>query len=199
MDDNDDSIRVTSLCTTRPLRAHGRGDQYRLTPTLLHDESPTTADEIVGICNESLIYSMLFEGPFGGRSYERDDALRFLDWGDAGWEEETHFVFLITEDDGKVAGAIDIKSPEAASAEIGYWLSAEHSGVMTNAVIALTELARAAGFVELHALVRPENSRSARVLRRAGFESAGTTVRDGRTFDRFARRTDPSLNAATDR
>ncbi|MBC8145248.1 MAG: GNAT family N-acetyltransferase [bacterium] len=179
----------TALCSTRELIVFGSDARYTLVPTLLFDETESTHEEIVRICNEPLIYSMLFASAFEGRRYERDDALRFLDWGDAGWEEATHFVYVITDATGAIAGAIDIKSPTFSSAEIGYWLSAEHSGVMTAAVVAITSLAHDAGFVELHALVRPENERSARVLTRAGFERAGNVDREGRVYDRYARPT----------
>lgn len=123
---------------------------------------------IVLICNEPPIYDLLFAERCAGKPYALADAERFLAWAERGWCDGTHFVYLIRGEGGGTAGAVDIKSANLPSAEIGYWLGARHSGVMTNAVRALCELAQIAGYAELFELVRQTNLRSANVLARAG-------------------------------
>lgn len=95
--------------------------------------------------------------------------MEWLSWASQGWRANTHFCFAVTDDSGAIAAACDIKSRDPDGAEIGYWASARHRGVMTNAVSAMCEAARQAGFRSLMARVRHENSRSQAVLARAGF------------------------------
>jgi RimJ/RimL family protein N-acetyltransferase len=176
------------LCTVRTVANH-RGDRaYALTPVIILEPSATHAAEIARICNEPLIYSMLFADLLGGRPYGEHDATRFLEWAEAGWEEGSHFVYVLVDPSGRIAGAVDIKSPSLSSAEIGYWLGVEHGGVMTHAVVAIGEIAHDAGFAELFGLVRPDNERSARVLERAGYIPNGDIERNGRTYRRYLRR-----------
>lgn len=74
-------------------------------------------------------------------------------------------------------------------AEIGYWLSRHHSGVMTGAVNALCVMAARVGYEALLGLVREGNDRSANVLKRAGFDGSDPFVnKTGRTYARFVRR-----------
>lgn len=177
-----------SLCTSVPIISHRTQREYRLTPASMVDADSMALAEIVRICNEPGVYDNLFAGPLSNRAYALDDAQRFISWSYDGWREGTHFVYFIVDTNGSVVGAIDIKSTNLASAEIGYWLSAEHSGAMTSAVVALASLAREAGFAELHALIRPDNQRSSAVVERAGFVYTNDIIRDGQVYRRYARR-----------
>lgn len=141
-------------------------------------------EEITAICNEPEVYNWLFRESFGGRPYIRSDASAFVEWSSAGWRERSYFVFLVIAAGGQVAAACDIKSNDADGAEIGYWASAGHRGVMTNAVAQVCALASQGGFRSLNARVKKANKRSARVLTRAGFafEPAAANESD---YDRF--------------
>lgn len=176
------SIELAPLVNART------GERYELVPARDADTPVSDIAAIVSVCNEPAIYDLLFAERCAGRPYAAADAERFLSWAARGWQGGTHFVYLIRCESGEVAGAIDIKSANRESAEIGYWLSAAHSGVMTNAVIALLERARAAGYAELHALVRPTNIRSANVLKRAGFTAGRTMTRNNIVYDRWEKR-----------
>jgi RimJ/RimL family protein N-acetyltransferase len=77
-------------------------------------------------------------------------------------------------------------APDRRPEEVGYWASARSPGFMTPAVAALCDLARGAGYRSLYARTRPENERSAAVLRRNGFRelegAAGGGPAATRTF-----------------
>ena len=148
---------------------------------------PERLDQIVAICNQPLIYRQLFAARLAGRPYSLDDARWFVSWSRQGWHEQTHFVFLIVDSAGSVIGAVDIKSADLASAEVGYWMSAEHGGVMTNAVLALCDIAAETGYRKLFGLVEEGNTKSAGVLTRAGFVYTGLHVVEGELFQRFVR------------
>lgn len=167
---------------------------YTLVPLDARFVRPTAASEIAERCNERLIYEMLFARMMNGRSYSEQDAEGFMSWAREGWSKATHFVFLLLAPDGKVAGAIDIKSTNVASAEIGYWLGREHSGVMTNAVSAVVEIAAGAGYRKLHAWVQDSNARSIAVLKRAGFRVVGHGGRVGEFLTRFERASDETAS-----
>lgn len=75
---------------------------------------------------------------------------------------------------------MDIKSPELEGAEIGYWASKKHSGIITPAVGLLCGVARGAGYKSLYAFVLPANTCSLRVLTNNAFqvEERGVTHKD---------------------
>lgn len=187
MPNADTALIAAQLCSVRTVVGYRDERSYELTPVVVLEPTVAIERSIAAVCNEPLIYSTLFAHILSGRRYSEDDAARFLGWGSEGWEDATHFVYLLLDERTEVAGAIDIKSPTLASAEIGYWLSEEHSGIMTNAVEAIAGLARDAGFSGLHALVRPDNGRSERVLLRAGFSGVGEEERNGKSYNRFER------------
>ncbi len=126
-------------------------------------------EKIVSICNQDRVYEMIFRDRLDGRKYEKADAENFIDWLVTGWQEQSYFVFLIKDEDGDIVGAVDIKSNDLDRSEIGYWADSNHSGIMTNAVGVLIQLAKKAGFKSLFATTKIDNARSQNVLLRNGF------------------------------
>jgi RimJ/RimL family protein N-acetyltransferase len=155
------------------------------------DESVPVTDEdveaLVTTCNEPLIYHRLFQKKLQGRPYSRADAERFFAWAHQGWKRRTWFVFLIRDPHHKLIGAMDIKSSHIPGAEIGYWASATSSGIMTNALLQLSGLAKEAGYQRLLALIAPENEKSMRVVMRAGFVQTNDVMRNGRQYLQFTK------------
>lgn len=156
-----DSIRV-------PIANAIDGSRYELVRASDVDRGPENLARIVGICNEPDIYDWLFRGLLEGNPYPEDKAREFLEWSGAGWAAGTHFVFVVLDGEQRVAAACDIKSSDPV-AEVGYWASRGHRGVMANSVRALCALAAGAGFEGLFARTKPGNTRSQGVLLRAGF------------------------------
>jgi RimJ/RimL family protein N-acetyltransferase len=144
-----------------------------LTSAELGSISGSDVDRIASICAEPEVYKMLFEEMLGGRPYQREDAAIFAQFAGAGWERNEMFVFLVRDVTDRIVAAVDIKSANLNSSEIGYWASAHHPGYMTNAVLALSSLARGVGYKSLYARTKLSNFRSQLVLRRAGFDDAG--------------------------
>lgn len=133
---------------------------------------PATAEaveNIVAICNEPGIYDVLFRKRCAGTPYTTDSALSFLQWAAKGWAEKAYFVFAVLDGQGNQIGAVDIKSANLDGAEVGYWASARHQGVMTPAVGVLCQLAKRAGYRALTALTDVSNLRSQKVLLNNGF------------------------------
>jgi RimJ/RimL family protein N-acetyltransferase len=145
------------------------GAQYLLQPLWKLEASSKNLEAIATICNEALVYQWCFRELCKGSPYPRDLAVDWLRWGTAGWADSTHFVYVVTDADGAVAAACDIKSSNLERAEIGYWSSAHHRGIMTNAVRSVIQLADAAGFKVLFADIHPENRRSLAVIQRCDF------------------------------
>lgn len=127
--------------------------------------------EITNICNQPEVYRRIFEAPFQGKPYPIEKAVGFLQWAEEGWKNATHFVFLATTEAGEIAAACDIKSNDPEWAEMGYWAGEHHSGIMTNTVGTVCQLAAQAGFNTLFARVEKSNRRSANVLLRSGFQA----------------------------
>jgi RimJ/RimL family protein N-acetyltransferase len=146
---------------------------------------PHAAAQVAAVCAEPLIYARLFRDRLGGQPYDAANGLRFLTWAESHWRTGTAFVFVITHPFDGIIGALDIKSTDLDGAEIGYWLSARHSGVMTNAVTLMRDLAWAAGYRALFALTDPDNTRSQAVLTRVGFVEDGLFERNGETYRMF--------------
>ena len=104
--------------------------------------------------------------------------------GGAGWQSNQHFLFIVVDSRGHAAGACDIKTSDLYAAEIGYWASKEHRGIMTNAVRAMLEAGFTAGFQRFYAHVRPGNTASSAVLQRLGFVSSSEFAETG--YEAFA-------------
>lgn len=152
---------ITNHLTGETLYLEAVDDAARYTPAHL--------EQIVAICNQPRVYDLLFAERLQGKPYPIADTETFIRWGEAGWRNQTHFLFYIVRADDTIVGAADIKSPNLAAAEIGYWLSEEHPGIMSNAVKKLCVIARQAGYRALFALVKEHNRKSSNVLERAGF------------------------------
>lgn len=131
--------------------------------------SSTNIADLVRICNEPAIYSFLFGEALDGAPYGEQMARDFFDWSAQGWRGGTYFVFVVTTADDRLAAAIDLKSADLAAAEIGFWCSIDHRGLMGATVGALCSVAAAAGFRSLFARVRHANTRSQDVVLRNGF------------------------------
>jgi RimJ/RimL family protein N-acetyltransferase len=144
-------------------------------------------ERIVEICNQELVYNMLFAEKMAGKPYSLDKAQSFVSWAELGWKDKTHFVFIIRDGRGQIAAAMDIKSPDLDNAEIGYWASADSPGYITNAVAELLKIAASVGYHRLIALTKPENSKSAGVLQRNGFQQIENVERDGKEYLQFER------------
>lgn len=146
------------------------GSEYSLVALDLIEPSDEVIAQVTSICNEPLVYGWLFRKMLSDQPYPPSKAREWFARGKDGWKENAHFVFAVLDQKGGFAAACDIKSADVSWAEVGYWSSNDHRGVMTNAVVGLIDLAREAGFERLFAETRPGNTRSQGVLRRAGFE-----------------------------
>ncbi len=154
------------------------GSAYRVLPAFKVRRTEVQLSQLVQICNQPDIYEILFRHRFGGRPYANTDAAEFFAWANAGWEGQTHFVYLVTDADGIVCAALDIKSADRAMPEVGYRCSLEHRGLMTEAVGKLIQWARTAGIQSLYAIVRKDNAASINVLQRNNFKNVGDVVSD---------------------
>ena len=152
--------------TTVPNHLSGR--TYTMCCMAALEATEEFLDSVVKVCNETKIYDWLFRQRLHGAPYPKKDAERFKQWGTQGWQEGTHFLFIVL-DRGLAAAACDIKSADLNGAEIGYWASEKHRGIMTNAVRSMISAGFAAGFRRFYGRVRPGNAASAAVLIRAGF------------------------------
>jgi len=147
----------------------------------------TDFQKIADICSEKLVYDVLFKERFNGRPYTKKDAEEFVSWAQDGWKKEEHFVFLIRNQTGEIIASVDIKSNNINSTEIGYWSSSETPGVTTNAVVAVCDVAKQAGFKKLYGLAIPDNEKSQGVLSRAGFGNNGPFEEEGKSYIKFSK------------
>ncbi len=172
----------------KPIERYPDGEIFKMQSV---DESselrPEDLEQVAEICNEGLVYDTLFRGKFEGRPYTSEDAKGFTDWAKQGWNNNDKFVFLIRDPQNRIVGAIDIKSNNTEAAEIGYWASSTTPGIMTNAVKALCDIAKDAGYKQLYGLTVPNNERSQKVLLRAGFSDEGLADRKGKEYLKFTR------------
>jgi [ribosomal protein S5]-alanine N-acetyltransferase len=94
------------------------------------------------------------------------------------WRAQGLMAAYVIEEDGTLPGGTTLHhfDPMRDTVEIGYWLvvEARGRGIATRAVGAMVDHAFEHGILRVEAHVRPENSASARVLERLGFEREGT-------------------------
>ncbi len=141
---------------------------FSLKPISLIPPSLNRYNEIFGSCSKDPIYKWLFTKRFPN-GYSLEDAKEFFLWAKQGWEQGTHFVYLLSDLDGSIVGSIDIRSNNLELAETGYWVNAKHGGLATNALAKIAEIAKKAGYKALFAQVEAANDRSLKVLERNGF------------------------------
>lgn len=146
------------------------GRIYNLVSASEIENSKNNAEQITEICNQPTIYNYLFLPILEGKAYPLEKAEDFINWAQEGWAKQSHFVFLLISEAGSIVGCLDIKSNDLNCAEIGYWCSERHPGLMTNSVKALCEMAETVGFKKLRADVLKGNTKSTNVLIRAGFQ-----------------------------
>ena len=149
---------------------HVTGRSYYLNRCDSISPSADRVAEVVAICNEAAVYEWLFRERFMGVPYSPENAIEWFSGAAAGWRNQTHFCFAVTDADGKIVAACDVKSSKQEGAEIGYWCSAHEGGIITNAVVAMCGLAKKAGFRSLMAAACHGNLRSRAVLKRVGFQ-----------------------------
>lgn len=142
-------------------------------------------EQIRRICNEDAVYNYLFKEKLEGKPYPLEKAIGFIDWAKKGWEDNTHFVFIVRNPEGKIVAAVDTKTNNRDGAEIGYWASAEYPGVMTNAVLAMIELDKQAGFKSVWARVRKGNERSCGVQERAGLKYDSDFTNENKEYRKY--------------
>lgn len=153
-----------------------------------HDQQAFSAEDvarIVAICNQPLVYDFLFQDRLEHRTYQAEDAIGFLTWAEKGWREQQYFVFIVRDETGTIAAALDIKSNFLQAAEIGYWASSDSPGIMTNAVGALLQLAMRAGYLSIFGNVRATNTASQEVLKRSGFTLEKEIIEGGDPYYRY--------------
>ena len=144
---------------------------YKLAPLVSDGKTRNQLiKDVYNCCSEDLIYKTLFQDrhPEG---YSLQHAESFINYSEEGWIKQTHFIFgIFHPETNQLVGAIDIKSANKEKAEVGYWLSKNFSGLMTNALIAITKIAQKAGYQSLEIYTEVSNQKSERVVQRAGFQ-----------------------------
>lgn len=161
------------------------GRVYWFLPADQVRKNPKIFAQMVEICNESLIYETLFRKMLNGFPYTERLASDFIDFAHHGWEKHTHFVFFILDQDENLVGCCDIKSNNLEEAEIGYWLSQDHSGIMSNVIEELKTQAFATGFKKLSAFCTPNNTKSQEVLKRCLLNFVSEVSKDGRALQKY--------------
>lgn len=163
------SLNILELYKKSDIVNHLTQEQYSLTPAPYIPDDPMIYEKISSICNEKQIYSMLFNHTLQGTVYSTEKASQFITWAKEGWKNEHYFVYLICTKNGTPVGALDIKSSNLDCAEIGYWCSEKHRGLMTNGVTLLCSLAKHSGYKKFSAEVLKDNLQSEKVLLRNSF------------------------------
>lgn len=151
-------------------------------------ETQNDLEKLTEVSNEELVYNVIFKEKLNGEPYPQSKAQSFFDWGKEGWDKNEYFVFAIRDPRGEIVGNMDIKSANLESAEIGYLISKDHPGVMTNAVVALCDIAKNAGYKSLYGLTVSDNEKSQNVLLRAGFINLGPVEENGKQYFKFVKK-----------
>ncbi len=142
-------------------------------------------EQIRKICNEEAVYDYLFKEKLEGKPYPIEKAKGFIEWAKKGWDENTHFVFLVRNSEGEIVAAVDTKSNDCDGAEIGYWASEDYPGIMTNAVKAMIDVDKNAGFKSVWARVRKGNEKSYGVQERAGLKYDSDFTNDNKEYRKY--------------
>jgi RimJ/RimL family protein N-acetyltransferase len=139
-------------------------------------------ETLTSLCNEPAVYKIFFKDKLNGEPFSIQNAAELLETAAQGWKDQSQFFFTILDRTGLISGIIRIKSANRDLAEIGYWCSEKHRGIMSNAVRVVSELAEEAGFSALCAKVRKDNWASIKVLNNNNFLCSGDWPGDPSRF-----------------
>ena len=137
--------------------------------SLTYPFSDSDIKQIVSICNQPLIYKILFKKKLNNKPYQKKDALKFQKWANKGWKNQTWFVFTIRNKKGDIISCMDIKTTPPI-AEVGYWSNKNYPGIITNAVKEMINLAKKANYKSLFAKILPTNYKSQNLVKRVGLK-----------------------------
>lgn len=136
---------------------------------------------VVSVCNEPLVYQVLFAQMLQELPYQQSNAEWWANWAREGWDQGTHSVWALMKD-SVIFGAIDLKNIQGTEAEVGFWCSVHEPGYMTNTLNQVLEIARESGLKTIYAWVRPGNKRSGKLLLRSGFAFKGLRPYESTAF-----------------
>lgn len=176
--------RLLALGWPQTVQNAKTGEVYGVVPNCHEFQRPGDDTVVARLCNETAIYDFLFRARLGGQPYPLEYARGFFDWADQGWWSSLYFVFLVRNGEGAPVACMDLKECNLERSEIGYWCSAAVSGLMTNAVALLVDVAGRVGFRNLTAVTLADNHRSQSVLLRTGFQEDGEFL-DGAAKKRY--------------
>jgi len=144
---------------------------------LLRPPGPRDLSGVVAACCDPEIPRFI---PFIPLSYTEEDARTWLAKVERRWRGSEERTFAIVEyQSDRFLGVVTIRLHEGGS--IGFWLGrgARGRGVMTEAVKAVVNWARAEhGIERLYITAHPDNVASQRVAEKAGFLRVGITKHD---------------------
>ena len=94
------------MCTTptifkfkkTKIKNHLDGRAYQLRRMADLEATDEFLSSVVSVCNEPQVYDWLFRERLQGKPYPLEDAGWFKEWGTQGWEDNTHFLFIVTDD-----------------------------------------------------------------------------------------------------
>lgn len=187
MSTSDIGSRLLGLGWPRGVQNAKTGKAYVVVPNCHEFQRPGDDAVVARLCNETAIYNFLFRERLAGQPYPLEYARGFLEWADQGWRSQ-YFVFLVRNAEGTPVACMDLKESNLERSEIGYWCSTSVSGLMTNAVALLAEVAGQVGFRSLTAVTLADNLRSQAVLRRTGFQEEGDFLEEGVAKRRYGKR-----------
>lgn len=134
---------------------------------------PISAGDVADVAAIADDWLVVREAPTMPYPYDFDTARRWISDAVRGRLRGTDHVFILRRrDDDRCVGAVGLQTAQA-TAEIGYWLGREFwgAGYATEGVAAVLAFARDKLLVRrIEARVFVENSASARVLEKLGFE-----------------------------
>lgn len=126
--------------------------------------------DIINTCQQENLYYWLFKIDLASKPYTKETADFWVDKkATHGWDMGSAYTYVIRNSEDRIVGAVDIKADSIEGAEIGYWADENQPGYTTNALLALINSAKKAGYTKIFALVSKGNQRSCAVLERAGF------------------------------
>lgn len=144
-------------------------DTLHLRPPALHD-----VEWLIEACNDPEIHRFTtIPSPYG-----RKEAIDFIRRAQGDAADEDGYAFIVCETaTGQQLGACGVRHPSEPEVEIGYWVAAvaRGRGVATGAVqLMVDHVFDQLDADAVRALVIEENTASARVVRRLGFEVIDT-------------------------
>jgi RimJ/RimL family protein N-acetyltransferase len=113
--------------------------------------------------------SYLFDSYKVGNKINEIGTKKYINYAIKSWGIGSNFIYFILDENDIVVGSIDLQKENDESASLGFWISPEKLGFMTNILNYFLKLKVVRNYKTINSYTKPTNLKAINLLRRLNF------------------------------